>query len=107
VELARVATVRFLLPLNFLKTNISIGLSIGSVGGRSDNVVKTVTISGSTIKDSQNGVRIKTVSGATGSVSGVTYKDITLSGITKYGIVIEQDYEVSRTHLNPTVEDYY
>lgn len=24
---------------------------------------------------------------------GVTYKDITLSGITKYGIVIEQDYE--------------
>jgi polygalacturonase len=64
------------------------------VGGRSDNTVKTVTISGSTIKNSQNGVRIKTVSGATGSVSGVTYKDITLSGITKYGIVIEQDYEV-------------
>jgi polygalacturonase len=46
------------------------GLSIGSVGGRSDNVVKTVTISSSTVKTSQNGIRIKTVSGATGSVSG-------------------------------------
>jgi len=46
------------------------------------------------VKDSQNGVRIKTVYDATGTVSGVTYKDITLSGITKYGIVIEQDYEV-------------
>jgi len=68
------------------------GLSIGSVGGRSDNTVKTVTISSSTISNSDNGVRIKTVSGATGSVSGITYKDITLSNIAKYGIVIQQDY---------------
>lgn len=50
------------------------GLSVGSVGGRDDNTVKTVIISSSTIKNSQNGVRVKTVSGATGSVSGVTYK---------------------------------
>jgi polygalacturonase len=33
------------------------------------------------------------VYGATGSVSGVTYKNIALSNIAKYGIVIEQDYE--------------
>ncbi|EED12048.1 polygalacturonase 2 precursor, putative [Talaromyces stipitatus ATCC 10500] len=78
------------------------GLSIGSVGGRSDNTVKTVHIENSTIKNSQNGVRIKTVSGATGSVSGVTYKDITLSGITKYGIVIEQDYENGSPTGKPT-----
>ena len=69
------------------------GLSIGSVGGRTDNTVSGVSITSSTIKNSQNGVRIKTVSGAIGSVSNVAYKDITLSGITKYGIVIEQDYE--------------
>lgn len=68
-------------------------MSIGSVGGRDDNTVKDVTISDSTISDSDNGVRIKTVSGASGSVSGVTYKDITLKNIAKYGIVIEQDYE--------------
>jgi len=33
------------------------------------------------------------VSGATGSVSGVKYDNITLSSISTYGIVIEQDYE--------------
>lgn len=69
------------------------GISIGSVGGRSSNVVKDVLISDCTIIDSDNGVRVKTVSGATGSVSGVTYKNITLKNITKYGIVIQQDYE--------------
>ncbi|KUJ18240.1 putative polygalacturonase 2 [Mollisia scopiformis] len=78
------------------------GLSIGSVGGRSDNVVKTINILSSTIKNSQNGVRIKTVYGATGSVSDVVYKDITLSGITKYGIVIEQDYENGSPTGTPT-----
>ncbi|PSS20450.1 glycoside hydrolase family 28 protein [Amorphotheca resinae ATCC 22711] len=69
------------------------GLSIGSVGGRSDNNVSDITISSSTITNSANGVRIKTVSGATGSVSGVKYDNITLSSISTYGIVIEQDYE--------------
>jgi len=78
------------------------GLSIGSVGGRTDNDVKTVTISSSTIKNSQNGVRIKTVYDATGSVSDVTYKDITLSGITNYGVVIEQDYENGSPTGTPT-----
>ncbi|KAF4998961.1 hypothetical protein FGRMN_2760 [Fusarium graminum] len=69
------------------------GLSIGSVGGRSDNVVKTVRILNSAISNSDNGVRIKAVSGATGSISDVKYDTITLSNIAKYGIVIEQDYE--------------
>lgn len=69
------------------------GLSIGSVGGRSDNTVKGVKITNSKITNSDNGVRIKTVSGATGSVSDITYSGITLSNIAKYGIVIEQDYE--------------
>ncbi|KAH8719178.1 glycoside hydrolase [Phaeosphaeriaceae sp. PMI808] len=68
------------------------GISIGSVGGRSNNIVKNVKVLSSSISNSQNGVRIKTVSDATGSVSGITYKDITLSNISKYGIVIEQDY---------------
>ncbi|SPJ72651.1 probable PGU1 - Endo-polygalacturonase [Fusarium torulosum] len=69
------------------------GLSIGSVGGRSDNVVKTVRILNSSISNSDNGVRIKTVSGKTGSVSDIKYDTITLTNIAKYGIVIEQDYE--------------
>jgi len=78
------------------------GLSIGSVGGRSDNTVSGVTIENSSISNSQNGVRIKTVSGATGSVSGVTYSNIQLSGITDYGIVIEQDYENGSPTGTPT-----
>lgn len=61
-----------------------------------------MTISSSSVVNSANGVRIKTVSGATGSVSGVTYKDITLSGITSYGIVIEQDYENGSPTGTPT-----
>src|ERR1700722_5378042 len=39
---------------------------------------------------------------ATGSVSGVTYKDITLSSISDYGIVIEQDYENGSLTGTPT-----
>lgn len=48
------------------------------------------------------GVRVKTVYGATGSVKDVTYKDITLSGISNYGIVIEQDYKNGSPTGNPT-----
>jgi polygalacturonase len=78
------------------------GISIGSVGGRSNNDVKNVKILSSTIANSDNGVRIKTVYDATGSVSGVTYKDITLKNIAKYGIVIEQDYENGSPTGTPT-----
>lgn len=46
----------------------------GSVGGRSDNTVETILFESSEIKASQNGVRIKTIAGDTGTVSGVTYK---------------------------------
>jgi len=78
------------------------GLSIGSVGGRSDNTVDGVVIENSKILNSQNGVRIKTVYSATGSVNNVTYKSITLSNIDKYGVVIEQDYENGSPTGNPT-----
>lgn len=69
------------------------GLSIGSVGGRSDNTVETVTFSGSTVEKSVNGIRVKAKSGTTGTIKGVTYKDITLKEISKYGILIEQNYD--------------
>lgn len=78
------------------------GLSIGSVGGRSDNTVDGVIIEKSTISNSQNGVRIKTVYDATGKVNNITYSDITLSNINKYGVVIEQDYQNGSPTGNPT-----
>lgn len=69
--------------------------SVGSVGTRSDNTVSAVTFESSEVKASQNGIRIKTISGATGSVSGVTYKSILLSGITEYGITVRQGKQFS------------
>lgn len=78
------------------------GLSIGSVGGRSNNVVDGVVIENSSISNSQNGVRIKTVYNAVGKVNNVTYKDITLSNISKYGVVVEQDYQNGSPTGKPT-----
>ncbi|CAG7931584.1 unnamed protein product [Penicillium olsonii] len=68
------------------------GLSIGSIGGKSNNTVDTVTFKNSQIVDSQNGCRIKSNSDTTGSVSNIVYQNITMSGISDYGIDIQQDY---------------
>ncbi|KXL44759.1 MAG: glycoside hydrolase family 28 protein [Acidomyces sp. 'richmondensis'] len=78
------------------------GLSIGSVGDRDDNTVENIYIADSTVTASENGVRIKTISGATGSVKNVTYSNIKLSTISDYGIVIEQDYENGSPTGTPT-----
>ncbi|GLA44553.1 polygalacturonase [Aspergillus niger] len=78
------------------------GLSVGSVGGRSINVVDTVKISNTQVVNSQNGVRIKAVAGETGKVNGVTYEDITLTSITGYGVTIRQDYTNDGYTGNPT-----
>ncbi|GHJ90323.1 hypothetical protein NliqN6_6725 [Naganishia liquefaciens] len=67
------------------------GISIGSI--QTGKTVSGVTISGNTVVNSDNGLRIKTVSGATSaSVSDVTYTGNTVTGAAKYGVVIQQDY---------------
>ncbi|KAJ3210091.1 hypothetical protein HDU82_008792 [Entophlyctis luteolus] len=72
------------------------GISIGSVA--SGSVVDSITVSGCTVTNSANGVRIKTDYGATsGSVSNIIYEDITLSNISGYGIVVRQDYKDGST----------
>lgn len=68
------------------------GLSIGSIGGKSNNTVDGVTFSDSTLVNSSNGCRIKSNSGETGTVANVIYQNITMSGITDYGIDVQQDY---------------
>lgn len=82
------------------------GLSIGSIGGRSDNTVSGVTFSSSTVTASENGIRIKTKSGETGSVSDVTYKDITLSDISDYGIVVDQAYDGDEATSGITISGF-
>jgi len=67
------------------------GVSIGSI--QTGHSVDGVYVSGTTIVNSENGVRIKVYNDATSaSVNDVHYDTITLSGITKYGIIIQQDY---------------
>ncbi|OJJ04800.1 hypothetical protein ASPVEDRAFT_892741 [Aspergillus versicolor CBS 583.65] len=68
------------------------GLSIGSIGGKSDNTVNGVVFSNSQVVDSQNGCRIKTNEGETGDVENIRYENIQLKGISDYGIVVQQDY---------------
>ncbi|KAH6657882.1 endopolygalacturonase [Truncatella angustata] len=68
------------------------GLSIGSIGGKSNNTVSGVTFSDSVVVNSENACRIKSNSGTTGTIENVTYQNITMSGITDYGIDVQQDY---------------
>ncbi|KHE78632.1 glycoside hydrolase family 28 protein [Neurospora crassa] len=78
------------------------GLSIGSVGGRSDNTVKNVLFENSVIANSENGARIKTNYGTTGLVSNITYRNVKLQNITKYGIMVDQSYGSSSKNASPT-----
>ncbi|CAG9766904.1 unnamed protein product [Ceutorhynchus assimilis] len=86
---------------NFIFRNLTcsgghgLSLSVGqSSASGSANTVKNVTFSDCTVLNSDNGIHVKTHSDAgTGSVSDVTYKNINLSGIRKYGINVQEDYE--------------
>ncbi|KKY27020.1 putative endopolygalacturonase 3 [Phaeomoniella chlamydospora] len=69
------------------------GLSIGSVGGKSDNTVSDITFTDSTIVNSENGCRIKSNYDTTGSITNIVYSNIVVSEISDYGIDIQQDYE--------------
>ncbi|KUI56399.1 putative endopolygalacturonase D [Cytospora mali] len=68
------------------------GLSIGSIGGKSNNTVDHVTFENSEVVNSQNGVRVKSNSGTTGNVTNILYRGITMSNISNYGLDIQQDY---------------
>ncbi|GAB0137340.1 hypothetical protein EsDP_00005611 [Epichloe bromicola] len=69
------------------------GISVGSVGGRPHNDVSDVRVLNSHVSKSENGIRIKAVRGATGTVTNVLFDSITLSDITLNGIIIQQDYK--------------
>lgn len=69
------------------------GLSIGSVGlSENPPFVSNVTFQDSIMENSQQSVRIKTVSNATGVVDNITYRNIVMSGGDTYGIVVMQSY---------------
>ncbi|KAK5120236.1 hypothetical protein LTR85_006442 [Meristemomyces frigidus] len=78
------------------------GLSIGSVGGKSNNNVTNILFEDSQILNSQNGARIKSNSNTTGYIANITYQNIAVSNISIYGIDIQQDYLNGGPTGNPT-----
>jgi len=76
------------------------GVSIGSI--KTGDTVDGVWVSNTQIVNSDNGVRIKVYNDATNAhVNNVHYDSITLSGIAKYGIIIQQDYTNSGSTGKP------
>ncbi|KAL3659350.1 hypothetical protein V7S43_015621 [Phytophthora oleae] len=74
------------------------GISIGSLGGStvsSSDTVSGLTVSGNTIVNSVNGIRIKTIIGLKGLVSNVKYTNNKLSNV-KNAIVLHSDYSKSK-----------
>ncbi|KAJ7911350.1 endo-polygalacturonase PG1 [Mycena leptocephala] len=67
------------------------GISIGSID--SGDFVSNITISNNIVSSGANGLRIKTIATAMGaSVFGVTYSGNTVSGVTGFGLLIDQSY---------------
>jgi polygalacturonase len=74
------------------------GISIGSLGGStvsSADTVSGLTVSGNTIVNSVNGIRIKTIVDLKGLVSNAKYTNNKLSNV-KNAIVIHSDYSKSK-----------
>nr|AHG54201.1 polygalacturonase 1 [Lygus lineolaris] len=66
------------------------GISIGSLGRGA--VVERVTVKNSKIIKNMVGVRIKSTRGETGAIRDITFDNIELQGITRYGIIVEGNY---------------
>ncbi|QRW25501.1 polygalacturonase [Rhizoctonia solani] len=67
------------------------GISIGSIASGSN--VSNIRITGNTITNNVQALRIKTDANAkSGSVSGVTYSGNHATGCTSYGVIIDQSY---------------
>ncbi|CAH2072075.1 unnamed protein product, partial [Thlaspi arvense] len=78
------------------------GISIGSLGNQNSRAcVSNVTVRDSVIKFSDNGVRIKTWQGGSGSVSGVTFDNIQVETV-RNPIMIDQYYCTNTNCPNKT-----
>ena len=78
------------------------GLSIGSVGGRKDNVVDTVSFVNNQVTKSVQAIRVKAKANTTGKINKVTYDGLNMSAISKYGVLIEQNYDGGDLHGTAT-----
>ncbi|KAI3891727.1 hypothetical protein MKW92_000567 [Papaver armeniacum] len=79
------------------------GISIGSLGAEQNRhaCVSNITVRNVYMKDSDNGVRIKTWQGGSGSVSGVTFRDIEMDNV-RNCIIVDQYYCLAEECPNKT-----
>lgn len=78
--------------LTSLKKGLDFVISIGSLGKYpSLNGVNNVTVNGASLTGTQNGVRIKTISGGTGVAKGITFENIQMNNVGN-PIIIDQYY---------------
>ncbi|XP_027164520.1 polygalacturonase At1g48100 [Coffea eugenioides] len=82
------------------------GISIGSLGVHNSRAcVSNITVRNAIIKDSDNGVRIKTWQGGAGSVTGIYFEDIQMDNV-RNCIIIDQYYCLSKACRNQTSAVY-
>lgn len=78
------------------------GISIGSLGVQhSHSCVSNITVRNSVIRNSDNGLRIKTWQGGTGSVSGIQFEGVTMENV-RNCIIVDQYYCLTRACRNET-----
>ncbi|KAK6941132.1 Glycoside hydrolase, family 28 [Dillenia turbinata] len=78
------------------------GISIGSLGNHNSRAcVSNITVKDSVIKVSENGVRIKTWQGGSGSVYGVTFSNIHMESV-RNPLIIDQFYCLTKGCANQT-----
>lgn len=82
------------------------GISIGSLGNHNSRAcASNITVRDSVIKNSDNGVRIKTWQGGSGAVSGVRFENIHMDKV-RNPIIIDQYYCLSKDCSNRTSAVY-
>ncbi|CAH9137066.1 unnamed protein product [Cuscuta epithymum] len=92
--------------INAVTCGPSHGISIGSLGvHNSQACVSNVTVTNSVIKESDNGLRIKTWQGGTGSVSAVTFDTIQIENV-RNCVIIDQYYCLTKDCRNQTSAVY-
>lgn len=89
-------------PYTYIYIYISVLCSIGSLGMRNTRAcVSNITVTDSVIRNSDNGVRIKTWQGGSGAVSGVTFHNIHMDTV-RNPIIIDQYYCTTKICPNQT-----
>ncbi|KAK4775847.1 hypothetical protein SAY87_023808 [Trapa incisa] len=82
------------------------GISIGSLGvHNSQACVSNITVRNAVIRESDNGLRIKTWQGGTGSVSGIRFENIQMENV-RNCIIVDQYYCLSKACRNQTSAVY-